>query len=83
MSQATEVADEVIQQAIEKATEKPVSEPVITDNQSIIFYCKNCKEIVPAQKKGKSLSFTCPKCTRNNIAIGTQKSIENYYRLNK
>lgn len=51
--------------------------------QPIVFYCKDCKEIVEAQKTGKTLSFTCPKCSQNNIAIGTRKSIENFYHLNK
>ena len=51
--------------------------------QPIVFYCKNCKEIVDAKKKDKSLVFVCPKCSQNNIAIGTKKSIENYYRIKK
>jgi len=83
MGQVTQLTDEVIQDAIEKATEKLVSDITQNANQSIVFYCKNCKEIVFAEKKGKSLTFTCPKCSQSNIAIGTQKSIESYYRLAK
>ena len=83
MSQTTEITEETIDQAIKKATEKPAPESIDTTNQAIIFYCKDCKEVVSAEKKGKSLTFTCPKCTKNNVAIGTQKSIENFYRLNK
>lgn len=51
--------------------------------QPIVFYCKNCKEIVETQKKGKTLTFICNKCSQGNIAIGTRKSIESFYHLNK
>ena len=84
MDQGTqEITDEIIQQAIEKATQRPAPESVGVGNHAIVFYCKDCQAIVPAEKKGKGLKFVCPKCSRDNIAIGTQKSIENYYHLNK
>lgn len=84
MTQPTqEITDEIIQQAIEKATQKPASEITVREHQAIVFYCKDCQEVVAAEKKGKSLSFVCPKCSQSNIAIGTQSSIENYYHLNK
>ena len=83
MAQAEQISDEIIDQAIEKATEKPVPESKSESKQAIVFYCKICKEIVSAEKKGKSLSFVCPKCSQSKIAIGTQSSIESYYHLNK
>ncbi len=83
MEQTEQLTDETIQNAIRKVTEKPAPEAIKTDNQAIVFYCKDCKELVSAKKQGKSLTFTCPQCSRNNIAIGTQKSIESYYHLDK
>ncbi len=49
--------------------------------QPIVFYCKKCKEVVKANRKGKTLVFICPLCKKNNIAIGTKKSIENFYHI--
>jgi len=86
MNEFNATPDDVIEKAIQKATSQPTPEkqeknkPV---NHSIIFYCKNCKETVQAEKENKSLSFICPLCKKKNIAIGTQKSIENFYHSKK
>lgn len=65
--------------AMKKTEESPNQETEVL--QPVVFYCKECKEIVQADRKGKSLTFTCPQCGKNNIAIGTQRSIENYYNI--
>lgn len=60
-------------QAAPQKEEKPL--------EPIVFYCKDCKESVEANRKGKSLTFTCPTCNKANISIGTKSSIENYYNI--
>lgn len=47
----------------------------------IIFYCKDCMEIVDAKKIGKKYIYSCPKCKGKNVAFGTEKSIKNYFHI--
>jgi len=53
-----------------------------TPQDPIVFFCKNCKNLVPVTKNGKKLSFICKKCHNKNIPFGTKSSIENFYHLN-
>ena len=45
------------------------------------FFCKNCEELVAAQQTRKKFKFACPKCGKQEIAFGTEESINNYYRI--
>lgn len=58
-----------------------VANPKKPELQPIVFYCKKCKKIVEAKQKGKKLIFKCPLCGQDSIAIGTKKSIENFYHI--
>ncbi|MBD3330161.1 hypothetical protein GF354_01365 [Candidatus Peregrinibacteria bacterium] len=51
------------------------------DDEAIVFYCKDCEEIVDADKCGKRYVYKCKKCRTKNVAFGTKKSISNYFRI--
>ncbi len=49
----------------------------------ICFYCKKCEKMVTdVEKKKNKLVFTCKECKSNDIAIGTQTTLENFYHVN-
>lgn len=48
---------------------------------SIIFYCKDCEEIVDVNRVGRKYVYTCKKCGTKNVAFGTEKSIRTFFRL--
>lgn len=47
----------------------------------IIFYCKDCEEIVDTNRCGRKYVYKCKKCGTKNVAFGTKKSIYNFFRL--
>ncbi len=47
----------------------------------IIFYCKDCQEVVKTHKVGSKYVYKCAKCGTKNVAFGTQKSISNFFKL--
>ena len=47
----------------------------------LVFYCKNCEELVEAKQTKKQFTFRCPKCGKTEIAFGTEESIRNHYRI--
>lgn len=48
---------------------------------SIIFYCKDCQEIVDTDKVGGKYVYKCRKCGTKNVAFGTVKSIKNFFKI--
>ncbi|MBI4975041.1 hypothetical protein HZC20_00010 [Candidatus Peregrinibacteria bacterium] len=50
-------------------------------SENIIFYCKDCEEIVDTNRVGRKYVYTCKKCGTKNVAFGTKKSIYNFFRL--
>jgi Zn finger protein HypA/HybF involved in hydrogenase expression len=52
-------------------------------NQKIVFFCRDCDECVDAKKNKKSMTFTCNKCNGKRIAFGTEKSVQNFFRLHE
>lgn len=48
---------------------------------SIIFYCKDCQEVVETDRVGRKYVYTCKKCGTKNVAFGTKKSIYGFFRL--
>lgn len=49
----------------------------------IVFYCKDCEEIVDTLKVGGKYVYKCKKCGTKNVAFGTEKSIYGFFRLEK
>lgn len=45
----------------------------------VVFYCRDCKSIVKCNEKRKKLQ--CKECKQNNVSIGTERSIKNYYKI--
>lgn len=58
-----------------------MNEEVQTQEIPIVFYCKDCKEIIKGEKIGAKYLYKCPKCKGENVAFGTPKSIGNFYHL--
>jgi len=48
---------------------------------SIIFYCKDCEEVVDTERVGKKYVYRCRKCGTKNVAFGTKKSIYSYFHI--
>ncbi len=47
----------------------------------IIFYCKDCEEIVSTHKVGRKYVYKCAKCGTKNVAFGTEKSIRSFFHI--
>jgi len=48
----------------------------------VSFYCKDCKEIVDAQRPDpKWYIFICPKCESKNISIWTEEWLKTRYKI--
>lgn len=51
-------------------------------SQKIVFFCRDCNEIVAAEKKsGKKLQFSCSECSGGHIYLGTKLGINNFFHL--
>ena len=54
----------------------------MTENKGpIVFYCKDCEEIVDAEKIGKKYVYKCKRCGTKNVAFGTEKSVKSFFRV--
>ncbi len=51
------------------------------EKPTILFYCKDCEEIVETMKVGGKYVYKCKKCGTKNVAFGTQKSIYGFFKL--
>lgn len=49
--------------------------------EGIVFYCKDCEEIVKVDRVGRKYAYRCKKCGTKNVAFGTEKSIAGYFRM--
>ena len=47
----------------------------------IVFYCKDCEEVVDTERCGKKYVYRCKKCGTKNVAFGTEKSIYNFFHI--
>lgn len=51
----------------------------------IVFYCKDCKKIVEAERlaptKKQKVKFKCNECNSKNIFYGTKRGIEAYFHI--
>jgi hypothetical protein len=51
------------------------------DPDEIIFFCKDCSNIVDAEKCGNRYVYKTKKCGTKNVAFGSRKSIVGFYKL--
>ncbi|MBI2634858.1 hypothetical protein HYW82_04295 [Candidatus Peregrinibacteria bacterium] len=51
-----------------------------TDN-AVVFYCKDCEEVVATHRVGRKFVYKCAKCGTKNVAFGTKKSIFGFFKL--
>jgi len=47
----------------------------------IVFYCKDCRDLVDGIKVGKKYVYRCAACGTKNVAFGTEKSIRSFYHV--
>ena len=53
------------------------------DENPVIFYCKDCEEIIEVERCGKKYVYKCKKCGTKNVAFGTKRSIFGYFKLDE
>lgn len=54
------------------------------NDEDIVYYCKDSREIVEAQGEGtKKTFYTSEGVKCKNVAFGTFKSVRNYFHLTK
>ncbi|MEK7672717.1 MAG: hypothetical protein AAB373_02430 [Patescibacteria group bacterium] len=58
-----------------------VAKEVVKDESPIIFYCKDCEEVVQTARVGGKYVYSCKKCGTKNVAFGTRKSIYGFFRI--
>lgn len=58
-----------------------IPNPAPIDDNPILFYCKDCQEIVETRRVGGKYVYTCKKCGTKNVAFGTKKSIYGFFKL--
>lgn len=51
------------------------------DTGNIVFYCKDCEQIVDVSRCGKKYVYKCKKCGTKNVAFGTKKSIYSFFHV--
>ncbi len=45
----------------------------------IVYFCKDCQKLIVPKRIGKKLRFKCDECKGENVAFGTEKSIQSYF----
>ncbi len=62
-------------------------DPQYTDDKGlpakIVYYCRDCKEMVSAKRIPGKLGFKCATCNSLRVASGSEDSIHNYYKVHK
>ncbi len=58
-----------------------MTEQKIENEAAILFYCKDCEEIVDTEKCGGKYVYKCKKCGTKNVAFGTKRSIYGFFKL--
>ncbi len=51
------------------------------DGPKIIFFCKDCDQVVDTERCGKKYVYRCRLCGTKNVAFGTLKSINNFFHV--
>ena len=47
----------------------------------VVFFCKDCEELVDTERVGGKYVYKCKKCSTKNVAFGTEKSIYGFFRI--
>lgn len=47
----------------------------------IIYFCRDCEKVIKPKRIGKKFQFSCTECKGNNVAFGSEQSIQNYYKI--
>ena len=55
----------------------------VKEENPIIFYCKDCAEIVEVNRFGSKYVYKCKKCGTKNVAFGTKSSIYGFFKLDE
>ena len=74
----TEAEELVVEVAAEPEL---VEKPKASKDPKIVFYCKDCGEIVETNRAGRKYVYMCKKCGTKNVAFGTEESIYGFFRL--
>lgn len=53
----------------------------VKEDNPIVFFCKDCEELVDTEKVGSKYVYKCRKCGTKNVAFGTLKSVHGFFRL--
>lgn len=57
--------------------------PPQEEKTAILFYCKDCSEIVDSERCGRKYVYRCKKCGTKNVAFGTKKSIYGFFKIDE
>jgi len=52
-----------------------------SEKGNVIFYCKDCEEIVDTDRCGRKYVYKCKKCGTKNVAFGTTRSIHSFFHV--
>jgi len=58
-----------------------MTEEKIDNTNPIVFFCKDCEELVETEKIGSKYVYKCKQCGTKNVAFGTLKSVSGFFRL--
>jgi hypothetical protein len=47
----------------------------------IVFYCKDCRKIVDAKRKGDKYEYICEVCGSERVCFGTDKAISDFFQV--
>lgn len=61
-------------------------EEEVLNKDSIVFYCKDCKQIVEAERlpspsKKPKVQFCCSICKGRKVFYGTQRGLEKFFHI--
>lgn len=51
------------------------------EEKEIVFYCKDCEQIVETEQLARKYVYKCKVCGTKNVAFGTNKSINSFFRI--
>lgn len=58
------------------------AEPAAPAQAPIVFYCKDCKQIVDTPIKHKSkYEYMCPTCKSERVSFGTRQAISDFFQV--
>ncbi len=57
--------------------------PPQEEKSAIVFYCKDCSELVETERCGRKYVYRCKKCGTKNVAFGTKKSIYGFFKIDE